>query len=474
MKRTIVRAGLLLLTAAPLAAQQQAIATRVAGQLGGKFTDATCQLKEGHFLVSSAKTKLSSYSTTADPVIGARLLRESVGVLIDAITTKGQQKNGAAWYWLGRTNLLQGDLAGADSVLTKAEAQAPQCKADIRSYRTRAWAAVVVAAQGALEAKQTDSAEFFYHAANQIEQEAPHAYNGLAGIFFDRQQSDSAIHYFGLAAATNPTDPAYAKIRNRAAYNHAALLLNARRAPEAVTAFRRFLSLEPGDDQGRKGLAQAFRAAGMADSAQVIERELLAAGNAGGDDGLSDTEIFDLATRQYNDKNYAEAATTYARLLSRSPYHRDALFAQANSYLATQNGPGLIGAATKLVEIDPLGEYNYQLLAQGYKFEKKQDKLAEVIIAEYALPVDLQLEGFEATADTATFRAKAVGREPRDESNKVLPPRPITIVVECLAKDGTVVGAQESTIRALKPGESDSVQVRVTATGARAWRYRIK
>ena len=38
----------LLLTAAPLAAQQQAIATRVAGQLGGKFTDASrCKLEGG-------------------------------------------------------------------------------------------------------------------------------------------------------------------------------------------------------------------------------------------------------------------------------------------------------------------------------------------------------------------------------------------------------------------------------------------
>ena len=51
------------------------------------------------------------------------------------------------------------------------------------------------------------------------------------------------------------------------------------------------------------------------------------------------------------------------------------------------------------------------MLAQGYKFEKNQAKLAEVIIAEFALPVDLQFEAFEATADDATFRAKAILRD---------------------------------------------------------------
>ena len=140
----------------------------------------------------------------------------------------------------------------------------------------------------------------------------------------------------------------------------------------------------------------------------------------------------------------------------------------------TQNGAGLIAAATKLVELDPLGEYNFQMLAQGYKFEKNQGKLAEVIIAEFALPVDLQFEAFEATADDATFRAKAVGREARDENNKILTPRPVTIVFECLAKDGTVVGSQEATIPALKQGESAAVEVKAPAAGTRAWRYRVK
>lgn len=477
MKRTTVGLVMLLAGAAPLAAQHPEIGSRVTAQIGSKFTDADCSLKEGHYLVSSAKTKLSSYASVSDPVIGARLLKEGVGILDDAITTKDQKKNPAAWYWLGRTELLRGELGGADSAFTRAASLAPQCAKDIQHYRTRAWAAMVVAAQGASEAKQQDSAGYFFHQAILIDRDAPHAFSGLAGIMLDNKQTDSAIAYFGMAAATNPTDSNYVKVRNRAAYNYAALLLNSQRNQEAIAAFHRYLSFEPTDDQALKGLAQAFRGAGMLDSAGAVEKKLLAAsGGEGGEagSGLTDRELQELGGRQYNDKNYAEAAKTFGLLLQRNPNLRDALFAQANSYLALSDGAGLASAASKLVEIDPLGEYNYKMLAQGYKFANDQAKVAEAIIGEFALPVDLQFGDFAATASEATFTAKAVGREARDENNKVLAPHPVTITVEALAKDGTVVGSADATIPALKPGEEAPVSVKVPGGPAAAWRYKVK
>jgi tetratricopeptide (TPR) repeat protein len=319
----------------------------------------------------------------------------------------------------------------------------------------------------------------FYRAANRIYQDPPLAYVNMADIFTSANQTDSALLYFGRAAQTQPTDSAMIKLRNQAAFNYGVLLLNTGKSREAIAALHQYLALQPDDVAAKKGLAQAFRAAGMADSAQVIERELVAgagvaAAAAGAEDALSDADLFDLATRQYNDKNYSEAASSYGRLLQRNPNHRDALHAQANSYLALQQGAGLISAAQKLVALDPLGEYNYQLLAQGYKFEKKQDKLAETIIAEYALPVDLQFGEFVASADNASFTAKAVGREARDENNKIIPPRPLTIMMEFLARDGSVLASQDAAIAAVKTGESNPVRVQAKATGVRAWRYRVK
>lgn len=480
MIKSIVGAGLVLLVAsAPLAAQGNGIATRVSQQVGGKFQDADCQLKEGHFLVSSAKTKVSSASSASDPVIGARLLREGVQILTDAITTKGQEKNPAAWYWFGRINLLQGDMVGADTSFIRAAAGAPQCKADILKYRSRAWSALVVGAQEFMEQKNTDSAVVLYRAANRINPDAPHGFNGLAAIFYDAGQIDSAISYFSQSAATNPTDPAYIKVRNKAAFNTGVLLLNNNRPADAAKALRRYLGFEPDDVAAKKALAQAFRGAGMADSAQVLERELVAnAGGgeaaAGGDDAVSEDDLMGIAVKQFNDKNYKDAAATFGKVLTVNPNSRDALFNQANAYLALQQGPELAAAAEKLIALEPLAEYDYTMRAQGFKLAGNQDGLFKAIVAREGLPVNVEIESLKITADGATLGGKITGRDAKDENNKAIPAKALTLVVEFLGKDGSPIATEEFPVAALKAGESVAMKVEGKGPGVKAWRYRTK
>ncbi len=59
----------------------------------------------------------------------------------------GQDKNPAAWYYLGRIYLQQGDLYGADRALTQAEQLAPKCAEEISNYRKNAWVGLVKAGQ---------------------------------------------------------------------------------------------------------------------------------------------------------------------------------------------------------------------------------------------------------------------------------------------------------------------------------------
>ena len=63
--------------------------------------------------------------------------------------------------------------------------------------------------------------------------------------------------------------------RDQAAFNYGVLLLQNNRAKEAVPALQRYRMLQPDDVSGKKALSQAFRAAGMVDSAQVLEKELI-------------------------------------------------------------------------------------------------------------------------------------------------------------------------------------------------------
>ena len=468
-----------LLMVSPALAQGDGIATRVSSQVGGKFQGADCQLKEGHFLISSAKTKVSSAASASDPVIATRLLREGTQIIQDATTTKAQDKNPAAWYWLGRIDLLLGDMAGADSSFTKAATGAPQCKADIQKYRTRAWSALVVGAQEFMEQKQTDSAVVLYRAANQINQDAPHGFNGLAGIFYDAGKVDSAIVYFGKSAATNPTDPTYIKVRNKAAFNVAVLLLNNNRPAESVAAFQRYLAIEPGDLAAKKGLAQAFRGAGMADSAQALERELVSSAGASepgaaGDDAVSEADLMGIAVKQFNDKNYKEAAATFGKVLTINPNSRDALFNQANAYLALQQGPELSAAAEKLIALEPLAEYDYTMHAQGYKLAGNQDGLFKAIVAREGLPVNIEIESFKYSTDGATLGGKVTGREAKDENNKTIPARALTLVVEFLGTDGSVVVSQDFAVPLLKPADTIALKVEGKGAGVKSWRYRVK
>src|SRR2546430_3483369 len=53
-------------------------------------------------------------------------LKDAYRVLTQAVTTGGQEKNPAAWYYLARYYEFQNDLGGADSTFAKAQELAPK------------------------------------------------------------------------------------------------------------------------------------------------------------------------------------------------------------------------------------------------------------------------------------------------------------------------------------------------------------
>ena len=468
--------GIGLAVLVPLAlAAQDGVATRVQGALDQKLTQPQCKLDGGDFRISSGKTYLKTgIEGTGDASNRARALVSGVRVVTEAIASN-QSKSSSAWYWLGRLYLQQGDLVGADSAFTRAVALAPGCTDELGKLRYRAWAALVNAGGSFRQSKQEDSAVVMYRAANLISSANPLAYVNLAELFDATGQADSSLAYYGRAAATQPNDTNQVKVRNQAAFNYGVLLLKAGRAPDAVAAFRRSVTLDPEDLAGKKGLAQAFRAAGMVDSAAVLEQQLVAAASSDTrtDDigGVSESDLMEIAVRQFNDKNYQAAAETFGRVIAISPFNRDALFNQANAYLALQDGPKLSRVAEKLIALEPLAEYDHSLRAEGYKIAKQQDQLYQAIVAREALPVNLEIESTRLAGNSATLTGKVTGCEARDESNKVLPPHPVTVKLELLDKEGQVVTTTEVPIPALKAGETAPFEAVGKGTGIKGWRY---
>ena len=160
-----------------------------------------CKIKPDHFKVASGASYLKSAIETDVPENKARILGQGEKVILEAMQQNDQEKNPAAWYYLGRIYLQRGNLYPADSALTKAEQLAPDCVEDIAGYRRSAWVALVKAGTKFEEDKNADSALAMYRQSGAIYRGSPIAFYQTAAILNEKGQPDSAEHYFGLAAA---------------------------------------------------------------------------------------------------------------------------------------------------------------------------------------------------------------------------------------------------------------------------------
>jgi len=66
-------------------------------------------------------------------------LADAQRALTQAVTTGGQEKNPAAWYYLARYYIMSDDAQGIDSAFTRAQVLKPDCKNDIDIWRRYVW-----------------------------------------------------------------------------------------------------------------------------------------------------------------------------------------------------------------------------------------------------------------------------------------------------------------------------------------------
>jgi tetratricopeptide (TPR) repeat protein len=473
----IVLGSVLLGTATvPALAQQPTFSDRVAQAMPSKYTPPACGLKTGHFKVSSGATYLKTGIENDVPGNRARVLTSGQRVLVDAIQKNGQEKNPAAWYYLGRIYLQQGDIAGADTAFTKAEALAPACKQEISAVRYLGWVPLVNAGITFTKQQQNDSALALYRQANTIYRDKPQAYLAAAVIMANNKMDDSAIVYLQKAAeiagAANMTEE-----RNQATFNLAAVLQRAGRNDEAAAALERYLEWKPKDIEAKKALASLYRATGKTEKAKALEQEILATPGAGQGAGVAAVrteDINNIGVNLYNEKKYAEAAAAFEKALAAEPYNRDALSNLTNTYLALKNGPKLLVTADRLVAIEPLNETSLKLQAEGNKQSKKIDSAVKIAEKVLALPVNVEVTNFTTNANGAKLAATATGRQPQTPAGKAIAPAPVTLVFEFLNQQGTPVATQEAQLPALAGGATHQIQLEAQGAGIDAWRYKRK
>src|SRR3954470_6099581 len=294
MMSVLIAAG-----AVPAGAQQTTVNDRVVKSLPSRYVPPECGIKPGHYKVSSGATYLKTGVETEIPENRNRALSSGKKVLLEAIEKNGQDKNPAAWYYLGRTYLQQGDLAGADSAFTKAEALSPGCKQDISAQRYNGWVPLVNAGINFSKEQKTDSALALFREANGIYRDKPQAYSAAAVILANNKMDDSAIVYLQkaveIATAANLPDE-----RNQATFNLAAVLQRQNRNEEATAALEQYVGWVPTDKEAKRALAGLYRATGKVDKAKALEAEVGAAPAAASPAGAEQAGAMNAAIVLYN------------------------------------------------------------------------------------------------------------------------------------------------------------------------------
>jgi tetratricopeptide (TPR) repeat protein len=459
--------------AAPLVAQQPAVNDRVVKSLPSRYVPPDCGMKPGHFKVSSGATYLKTGIETEVPSNRTRALGSGQKVILEAIEKNGQDKNPAAWYYLGRIYLQQGDIVGADSAFTKAETMAPKCKEEISKVRYSGWVPLVNAGIDFSKAQNNDSALALFRQANIIYRDKPVSYLNGGIIFANAGQTDSAIVYWEKAAEigerTNTVED-----RNTATRNLGAAYQRANRHKEAVPVLEKYLTWVSTDTEVKRALAGSYRATGQTEKAEALEKEVgaPAAGPASAA-GASRSEMT-AAIGLYNQKNYKDAAAAFEKVVASEPYNRDALYGLANSYIGLKNGPKLAETATRLVAIEPLNQEVMRMLATGQRLSKKETAANKTAVQALGMPVTVAVTQFAPTAAGASITASATGQEAQTAQGKPVAAAPMALVFEFLDTKGTAVANQEVQIPALKPGESQPIEAKAEGAGIVAWRYKKK
>lgn len=480
MKSILPALALVSIAASGAAAQEPVRDTLVAKAVANytsRYIEPDCHLPKGHFKVSSAATYLRTSIEATVEANRERALASGERVVIEAIQQNAQDKNPAAWYYLGRIYIRRGDIAGADTALRKAQELAPDCAPDIAKFRKVAFAPIINRAIDFSKNHQDDSALVYYRKAAAWLPESPIAAYNLAGMFATQKMDDSALVYYdaALKAATD-TSVQTVKLRQQSAYNRAVLLARAQRYPEAVAAFTQYLQWVPDDADGKKGLIASLRGAGMADSASAMEKRLgVTVGNpAAAAAATGAAADYNASATAFNEKRYADALTAANKFLAAEPMSREGLYIKARSLYELKRGPEAVQAANALLAVDPLSESAVQLLGAAYNITQNSSMAVKTRLQLNALPVSVSSVSATPSGGGVSLTAMVTGRAPKDDKMKPIAPAPITLVFEFLNSQGAVVATQEANVPALKSGEQFQLKLEVQGQGVTSWRYHRK
>ena len=372
-----------------------------------------------------------------------------------------------------------GDLAGADSMLTKAEELAPACKDEIDKIRYNAWAVAFNAGVGHLRSGDTEKAIHQFERANLIYRSRPEAFLQLGSLYArkaqDLQFQDGDA---GKARADSLTEKAIAAYQNAievaekpdhqeiAAFNLAQLLAINDRYEAAVDAYRVYLESNPDHVIAQTNLGimllrladhvesqESPQAKARAETARAEAKEIYSELSMRPDLTLDDLRQVGSGLLTLGD--YAAAAATFRLLLEERPYDYDALVNLANSFYLADQADSLLPVAKKLVELYPNQGNPMAYLAHAHRELGDTRTALKVLEEREAMKIEVQdLDvRFDAQANSLTVTG-------RIQNRSLAPGTPVELRLELLDHEGQIIATEE--ISKPAPAKESSVSFEAT------------
>jgi len=518
----------------------------VAAQTPWRQPQPPCDLKAGHFRVSTAVSNLKL--AAEKPQQRDRMLSQTLDVLTRTITGDGQDKNPAAWYWFGRYYVEMGDVAGADSAFTHVLALAPQCGDEIATYRRAMWETTVTAGEQVADAGNVDSAAVLLRRAAKLLPTNPRPLFLLGQLYARHDRNDSATVYLKRAADAARSDTAYAAARKDALETVARIALrnahgepnvqkwartrfsrdaidrlliadstilarivassqsrktrNARLAPPDQAAFSRdSTAREQAVARDRTGQAGIKAQAAAADSAGA-QAPIATAIQAVRDYLTAFPDVADaasgLATAYAQSGRTEEGRTTLMSIFSGqdarvrleagvrtvraglpgagaallesglkdSPYDHDALTELANAYRVQRDGERMLGAARRLLDIDPLSGTALRLVGTAWELRGGADSAKKYLGANDTLKVEISVGSFVSDGERYTLSGVAGNRQSAAS-------QPMSLTFEFFNASGAVVATNKVEIPTMTAAGSHDFAITVPGKDLRGWRYRL-
>ena len=358
----------------------------------------------------------------------------------DSANPRAQLLAGEAYAGLGRFD-------DANRAFAAAQRLYPAYEPDIISTRETAWSKAFNEGVTAYNAGSVDAAVTAWERANTIYGGRPEAFQNLAAIYTQRGDYDKAIAAYrsGLTALGQGTEgrtltPEETARRNEVTgemqENLAEILLFTERYADAERLYRERLTRDSTNIALQSQLAAAIQAQpGREAEAQAMYTRLLAMPN------LTANDYHEIGVATFNAKNYQRSLEAFSKVSAARPNSRDAFYNHSNTLYALEQWAPLLPVAEKLVQLDPLTEDSWLILARAQREARQNTQaLASLQVIEN-MPIKIKRLTTNSGAARTTLRGEI-------EGNAAAAGTPVQLRFTFYGANNEVVGTQTASVNA--------------------------